>query len=83
MVREFYLSRAGLFFFFIYFVLFFKVQIERWVLKQEAGLWGVVQRFWKLIVVATGVYHFLNLIEMYVNSSSRKLIFESVQNLDK
>lgn len=65
--------------------LFFeKVQVERWVLKQGAGLLGVMENFCNLImVVVTRVYNFLNLIELYVNSSSIKLTFKSVQNPDK
>lgn len=33
-----------------------------------------------MTVVVTGVYHFLNLIEMYVNSSSVKLIFKCLES---
>lgn len=65
--------------------LFFeRVQVERWVLKQGTGLYGVMESFCNLIMaVVTRVYTFLNLIELYVNSSSIKSIFQSVQNPDK
>lgn len=49
----------------------------------DRTFWGDGKFCNLIMVVVTRVYTFLNLIELYVNSSSIKLIFKSVQNLDK